>query len=345
MEAQQFKMSECKVMDSKKMPLWLSVIPQCIEEDEDLQISQPQKIVKASEEGVAQINIMPDDVKQKEHANDQQNNDSKQSTLLKIMFKTGDDIRQDMLTLQLIKIMDKIWLDAGLDFRMKPYKTISTQDNVGMIEVVTNSLTIEKIHGDAGVMGAFQQKTIWNHLKTKNTEPQSFETATDNFLRSCAGYCVATYVLGIGDRHSGNIMITDTGHLFHIDFGHFLGNFKQKFGIKRERTKFVLTEEMAFVMGGRDGDLFKKFQQDCTNAYNLVRKHGHFLINIFLMNLSAGMPELQQASNVKYIEDQLALNISDQEATAKFKQEIIISLNDTWRQIDNWFHYIKRRGG
>lgn len=49
---------------------------------------------------------------------------------------------------------------------------------------------------------------------------------------------------------------------------------------------------MAFVMGGREGDLFGKFQRDCTNAYNLVRKHGHFLINIFLMNLSAGMPEL-----------------------------------------------------
>ncbi len=65
-------------------------------------------------------------------------------------------------------------------------------------------------------------------------------------------------------------MLTDTGHLFHIDFGHFLGNFKTKFGIKRgnfqnkclmslERAKFVLTEEMAFVMGGREGDLFKKF--------------------------------------------------------------------------------------
>lgn len=31
--------------------------------------------------------------------------------------------------------MDKIWLDNGYDFRMKPYQVLSTSDQVGMIEV------------------------------------------------------------------------------------------------------------------------------------------------------------------------------------------------------------------
>lgn len=77
-----------------------------------------------------------------------------------IIFKTGDDMRQDLLTLQLIRIMDKIWLDSGFDFRMKPYKVIATKDQVGIIEVVLASETVSKIHHDAGALGAFDHASI-----------------------------------------------------------------------------------------------------------------------------------------------------------------------------------------
>lgn len=39
------------------------------------------------------------------------------------------------------------------------------------------------------------------------------EKAIEEFTLSCAGYCVATYVLGIRDRHNDNIMIRETGQV------------------------------------------------------------------------------------------------------------------------------------
>jgi phosphatidylinositol kinase/protein kinase (PI-3 family) len=51
-----------------------------------------------------------------------------------VMFKNGDDLRQDILTLQLIQIMDKIWLDNNMDLKITPYKTVGTNCMQGFLE-------------------------------------------------------------------------------------------------------------------------------------------------------------------------------------------------------------------
>lgn len=112
---------------------------------------------------------------------------------------------------------------------------------------------------------------------------KAYAQSVKNFILSCAGYCVATYVLGIGDRHNDNLMVTREGRLFHIDFGHFLGNFKKKLGVKRERAPFVFTPDFAYVMGGKDSEGFMKFVDLCCSAYNVVRKSAPLFINLFAM--------------------------------------------------------------
>ena len=66
-----------------------------------------------------------------------------------VMFKCGDDLRQDQLTLQILDLMDRLWKEEGLDLHMSAYKCISTGNEIGMLEIVGNSSTLANIVASA----------------------------------------------------------------------------------------------------------------------------------------------------------------------------------------------------
>ncbi|NXC85686.1 PK3CD kinase, partial [Cercotrichas coryphoeus] len=258
-----------------------------------------------------------------------------------MIFKNGDDLRQDMLTLQMIQLMDILWKQEGLDLRMTPYGCLSTGDRTGLIEVVMHSDTIANIQLNKSNMvatAAFNKDALLNWLKSKNPG-DALDQAIEEFTLSCAGYCVATYVLGIGDRHSDNIMVRETGQLFHIDFGHFLGNFKTKFGINRERVPFILTYDFVHVIQQgktNNNEKFERFRGYCERAYMILRRHGLLFLHLFALMKAAGLPELSCSKDIQYLKDSLALGKTDEEALKHFRLKFNEALRESWKTKVNW---------
>ena len=104
-------------------------------------------------------------------------------------------MRQDSLTMQLVGIMNKIWLREGLDLKMITYHCMATGPGMGMVEMVRESETLREIHTEFGLTGSFKDKPIHLWIQKHNPGEQEYRQAVQNFTASCAGTSISSTII------------------------------------------------------------------------------------------------------------------------------------------------------
>ncbi len=240
----------------------------------------------------------------------------------KVIFKTGDDLRQDQLMIQMISLMDGLLKQVNLDLKLQTYCILATGPQDGLVEFIECSFPISVVLKDYG-------NSILEFLRAHNPDKDRRlgvrRSAMSNFVRSTAGYCVITYLLGIGDRHFDNLMIQPEGNLFHIDFGYILGADPKPFA----PPPFRFSKEMMEAMGGVDSPDYKRFRMYCCQAYTILRKSAQLILNLLNLMVDAGIEELSNdpLGALGGVEEKFRLDLTDEQAENLFLSLIDDSLN------------------
>uniref|UniRef100_A0A8D0G158 Phosphatidylinositol-4-phosphate 3-kinase catalytic subunit type 2 gamma n=1 Tax=Sphenodon punctatus TaxID=8508 RepID=A0A8D0G158_SPHPU len=216
------------------------------------------------------------------------------------IFKVGDDLRQDMLVLQMIRVMDAVWLQEGLDMQMIIYGCLSTGKGQGLVQMVPDATTLGKIHTKSGLIGPLKENTIKKWFSHHNPVTSSYQE-----VPSIRAY----YKLPVSQ-------------------------------LKRDRAPFIFTSEMEYFIteGGKNPQRFQEFVELCCRAYNVVRKHSGLLLNLLEMMLHAGLPEPNSIQDLKYVYDNLRPQDSDLQATSHFTRKIKESLQCFPVKLNNLIH-------
>lgn len=99
-----------------------------------------------------------------------------------VIFKNGDDLRQDQLVLQLFSLMDRLLRRENLNLRLLPYSVLATSRDEGMIQFVP-SKSLAAIMAEHG--------SLQNYLRLDHADDGALGSygieagVMDTFIRSC----------------------------------------------------------------------------------------------------------------------------------------------------------------
>lgn len=195
--------------------------------------------------------------------------------LISVIVKTGSDLRQEAFACQLIDVCNRIWIDAEVGVWVKVMRILVTGESSGLIETITNGVSLHSIKRsltlasvEAGQNPRRRIATLKDHFVKAfgDTDSDAYKAGVDAFKRSLAAYSIISYVLQLKDRHNGNILIDNEGHIVHIDFGFMLSN--SPGSVAFEAAPFKLTHEYVEVLGGIGSPEWEDFKRLCKQAFS-----------------------------------------------------------------------------
>jgi len=225
----------------------------------------------------------PMDILEKEIKQNSPYKNFKSYKLINFIAKADDDLRQEVLAMQLIKFFDKIFKKENIQLKLHPYEILITSSSSGLLEFLQNTCSIDGIKKKM----ATESKSLC--LFYKKFFKENFEEAQINFTRSLAAYSLICYYLKIKDRHNGNILIDMYGNIIHIDFGFILGI--SPGSINFENAPFKLTKEYVEIMGGFDSLYYQMYKDLMVKGMIISKKYVDNIINIAeIMSKGSKMP-------------------------------------------------------
>ncbi|KIN07310.1 hypothetical protein OIDMADRAFT_185802 [Oidiodendron maius Zn] len=270
--------------------------------------------------------------------------------VVSVIVKTGADLRQEAFACQLIQVCDKIWQDAQTPVWVKRMRILVTGESSGLIETITNGVSLHSIKRsltlatiEAGQNPRGRIATLKDHFVKSFGPPESdaYKAAEDAFKRSLAAYSIISYILQLKDRHNGNVLIDNEGHIIHIDFGFMLSNSPGSVGF--EAAPFKLTQEYVDVLGGVGSPGFEDYKKLCKQAFQALRRSADNLIDLVSMiGKESKMPcfsyGVQQATAALRQRFQLQLGADDAE---QFVETDLIgkSLGSLYTRLYDTFQY------
>lgn len=254
--------------------------------------------------------------------------------LLSVIVKCGDDLRQELLAYQLLCMFQKIWTEEKVSLWLKPYKILVLSDDSGMIEPILNTCSLHQIKKNSK-MSLLEYFT--KEFGEKNSE--EFLTAQRKFVESCAAYCLVCYIIQVKDRHNGNILLDNEGHIIHIDFGFMLSSSPRNLGF--EASPFKLTPELVEVMGGETSDMFAYFKILLLQGMLAARKHNEKIISLVEVMSSGSKLACFRAgaSVVPALKSRFHLNMTEEQLQLHLDSLVYDAINSLTTKLYDGFQY------